>query len=82
MQSTTEKGIHTLEDARGSLTDVYEIKCAGGGGEGAGSQPMIRAVHTAHGAQINFGDPTQYLKLWKTPQLLSFPISLSIFLSV
>ncbi len=39
---------------------VYEPKCGGGGGV-TGSQPMTTAMHiTWHGAQINFGDNTQY----------------------
>jgi hypothetical protein len=47
---------------------LYMSPNSGGGGGVAGSQPMS----TAHGAQINFGDITPYLKVHKHEIILLF----------
>jgi hypothetical protein len=40
---------------------VYESKCGGGGGWGAGPQPISTTVQCAHAAQIHFGDLIPHL---------------------
>ncbi len=45
---------------------------------GVGGLPMIKAVHSAHGAQINFGDLTPYLKVHKIEIFFGFDFEICI----